>query len=70
MLDWLFGRDELPEGYEIRSALDNRDDTHYGLVLKGKVLAVENTHVYSHKTCLRRLRKAARLYAKNGVVPR
>lgn len=70
MLDWLFGGDRLPEGFEIRSKVGYLDKTYYDLYCGDKKIAHEWTYMTSHKTCLRRLRKAARLYAKNGVVPR
>lgn len=71
MLDWLFGGSELPEGFEIRSDVSvNGYGTRYYLYYSDRKIAEEDTYLDSHRACLRRLRKAARLYAKNGVVPR
>lgn len=70
MLDWLFGKNALPEGYEIRSSLSDSGITNYVLYCGRVMIAHEFTYITSHKTCLRRLRKAARGHAKNGVIPR
>lgn len=66
----MFGKSTLPEGYEIRSSLSDSGLTNYFLYCGKTLIAHEFTYIKSHKTCLRRLRKAAREYAKNGVVPR
>lgn len=70
MLDRLFGKNTLPKGYEIRSSLSDSGITNYVLFFGRIMIAHEFTYVTSHKTCLRRLRKAAREHEKNGVVPR